>query len=110
MAPLEKSDMEVPDGGLTRDELSCATNLLRHVCRLGIARLEAPEKKIQNIPAARRAELAAELQQILAEYQRLWLLRNRPGGLADSVAVFAPLLKRYQADIWPEPPSKNHHE
>jgi hypothetical protein len=39
--------------------------------------------------------LAAELLRILDEYQRLWLLRNRPGGLADSVAVFAPLLKLY---------------
>ena len=30
--------------------------------------------------------MAAELKQILAEYQRLWLLRNRPGGLADSAS------------------------
>jgi len=110
MAPLEKSDMEVPDGGHIRDDLSCAANLLRHACRLGLARIEAPEKKIENIPAALRAELAAELKLILAEYQRLWLLRNRPGGLADSVAVFAPLLKRYQAAVRSEPPSKNHHE
>jgi hypothetical protein len=110
MAPLEKSDMEVADARLIRDELSCAANLLRHACRLGIARIEAPEKKIENIPAARRAELATGLKRILDEYQRLWLLRNRPGGLADSVAAFAPLLKRYQADVRPEPPSKNHHE
>jgi hypothetical protein len=98
MAPLGKADMDLPDAGLIKDELNCAANFLRHACRLGIARLEAPDKKIVNIPAARRAELAAELKQILVEYQRLWLLRNRPGGLADSVSVFAPLLKRYQAE------------
>jgi hypothetical protein len=110
MAPLDKSDMEAGDAGLIKEELACAANLLRHACRLGIARVEAPEKKIERIPAARRAELAAELRRILDDYQRLWLLRNRPGGLADSVAAFAPLLKRYQADVRPEPPSKNHHE
>jgi hypothetical protein len=103
MAPLGKSAMEVRDAQLIKDELTCAANLLRHACRLGIARIEAPEKKIGNIPAMRRAELAAELEQILDEYQRLWLLRNRPGGLADSVAVFAPLLKCYQAEVRPTP-------
>ena len=105
MAPLGKSNMEVRDAGLIKDDLTCAANLLRHACRLGIARIDAPEKKIENIPEARRAVLAAELKQILDEYQRLWLLRNRPGGLADSVSVFAPLLKLYQAAVPPSSPA-----
>jgi hypothetical protein len=33
-----------------------------------------------------REEAAAELNQIVQRYQQVWLLRNRPGGLSDSVA------------------------
>jgi len=107
MTPLGKADMDVSDAGLIRDELTCTANLLRHACRLGIARLEAPDKKIQNIPAERRAKLAAELSQLLVEFQRLWLLRNRPGGLADSVSVYDPLLKLYKAVVPDKPVDAN---
>jgi hypothetical protein len=96
MAPLGKTAMEGPDAQLIREELLCAANILRHACRLGIARIEAPEKRIEQIPRARRAELAAELEEIIAEYKRLWPIRNRPGGLADSVAGFDSLLARYK--------------
>lgn len=101
MAPLDKASLETSDAQLIKEELRCAANLLRHACRLGIARIEAPDKKKGEIPAARRAELAADLAQILAEYERLWLLRNRPGGLPDSAAHFQPLLDFYRAGEQP---------
>ena len=41
---------------------------------------------------ARRApRLLTELDALLEEHRACWALRSRPGGLSDSLAVFAPL-------------------
>jgi len=47
------------------------SELLVHACRLGRSRLN------HTSPPS--------VEPIVAEHQRLWLARNRPGGLADSV-------------------------
>jgi len=98
MASVEKSSMEVSDSKLVKDELICAANILRHGCRSGIAKIDAPNKKIDGIPRGKRMELAKELEEIIAEFERLWLIRNRPGGLPDSVARFEKILKYYNAE------------
>ena len=41
-----------------------------------------------------RRELDEDMQAIIAEYRQLWLARNRPGGLEDSVGR----LERARAD------------
>jgi hypothetical protein len=50
------------------------------------------------IPSVRRISLWSiskrDLREISVEYQAVWLLRNRPGGLTDSVAR----LERSQRD------------
>ena len=43
-------------------------------------------ERLRHNPAAAPKELVAEVQAWVAEHQRLWLARNRPGGLKDSVA------------------------
>jgi hexosaminidase len=81
MAPLSSVRMAVPDAGLIKREFMNTARLLRHACRrglMGVGALEASEA-----PA-----LAADLGEIIGEYRPLWLARNRPGGLADSVARF----------------------
>ena len=64
----------------------------RHACRLGIARLQTESREIVSIPLEMRQVLARELKEIVVEYRRLWLSRNRPGGLADSVGRMERLL------------------
>jgi hypothetical protein len=63
---------------------------------LAIARLQAPDGKIAGIPPDVRKELAVDLAEIISEHKRLWLLRNREGGLADSAARMERLLELYQ--------------
>ena len=70
-------------------------NLLLHACRLGLARLAAEDQSVVNIPAGTRADLALELDGLLVEYTRLWMARNRPGGLADSLARLEALRDLY---------------
>jgi len=56
--------------------------MLRHACDRG---LNAP-------PAA----LAGQMREIVSEHRRLWLARNRPGGLSDSVRVLEQRRQEYE--------------
>ena len=98
MASLSQARMARPDAELIADEFRNAAALLRHACRLGIARRQADGGEIASIPLETRRALASELEEIVAEYRRLWLRRNRPGGLADSVGRMERLLTLYRSD------------
>jgi hexosaminidase len=67
--------------GLIADEFRNAAAMLRQACRIGRFKL--------NDPAITEAILADEAKKIIAEHRRLWLARNRPGGLEDSVRRLA---------------------
>jgi hexosaminidase len=66
------------DPDLVRREFAHAAAMLRHGARRGLFELGATE------PDAGR--LRAELDAITAEFVALWTIRNRPGGLSDSLA------------------------
>jgi hexosaminidase len=88
MAPLGQARMARPDAALITREYQHTARLLRHACRRGLLALG------QGDEGTLRRELDADMGEIIAEYRTLWLARNRPGGLADSVA----LLERARAD------------
>jgi hexosaminidase len=69
---------ELHDPALVRREFAHAAAMLRHGARRGLFELGATE------PSAGR--LRAELDTITAEFVALWTIRNRPGGLSDSLA------------------------
>lgn len=73
------------DGSLVVDELRNAIALVRLACHDAQARL-AGDGTLSSVPQATRAALASELDPIVERHRELWLARNRPGGLADSVA------------------------
>ena len=70
--------------------------MLAHACRLGMARQKAAGNAVTRIPAGSRKALAADLRAIIAEHKRLWLARNRPGGLPESVGRLTKLLALYE--------------
>jgi len=98
MSPLSKACPERPDARQIADEISNAAAMLRHACSLAIARLQTTDGKISSIPENIRKELAADLKNIITEHRRLWLLRNREGGLVDSAARMERLLETYQTN------------
>jgi hexosaminidase len=65
--------LDRPDATLVRDEFANNARMVRAACLRGLARLGGP------------AEDAGLLALLHSEHQRLWLARNRPGGLADSL-------------------------
>jgi hypothetical protein len=92
----------IPDARCDRDdaalldaEFRLAADLMRHACRLGIARLEAPGKAVVSIPPANRAVLADDLARIADAYRRVWRQRNREGGLRESAGRLERLLALY---------------
>ena len=68
IAPLNRTQMRRADAVLVRDEFALVARMIRH----GIHRVTIGK------------ENAEELHAILDEHRRIWLARNRPGGLADS--------------------------
>jgi hypothetical protein len=52
--------------------------MMRHAARRGLYAIGAPDQSA--------VDLERDLREISIEYQAVWLLRNRPGGLTDSVA------------------------
>ena len=98
MSPLPQARMEHPDAQQIADEVSNAAALLRHACCLAIARLQTTDGKIDSMPENICKELAADLRKIITEHKRLWLLRNREGGLVDSAARMEKILELYQTN------------
>jgi hexosaminidase len=76
--PLEKARCARPDSDLIHHEFRLAERMLRHsVMR---ARLAAGREDIKQ------AALYVDMKAIIDEYKSVWLSRNRPGGLRDSVS------------------------
>jgi hexosaminidase len=96
MAKLKQVKMARPDAKVYLDEVANAARLLRFATELAIEWKQTDEGKVKAIDAKRRAELADELKQIIAEHKRLWVIRNRVGGLADSVAKMEMVLNELE--------------
>jgi hypothetical protein len=77
------------DAGLIRDEFINQAAMVRHACRRVRFVLAWGAGKL-TAAARRRAlkALLAEARDIMKEHRRLWLARNRVGGLSASLGVF----------------------
>jgi hypothetical protein len=88
-AGLPPAQFGRPDADLLAREFAQTVRLLRHASRRGLyAHSPTPE-------LAR--ELEADLRETIGEYRAIWLARNRPGGLDDSVARLERALADYAA-------------
>jgi hexosaminidase len=92
---LREARCDRDDAELLNAEFALGADLMRHACRFGIARLNAPGGSVAAISGPSREVLANDLAPIVAEYQRVWRLRNREGGLRDSVGRLEKLLRLY---------------
>ncbi|HVJ17340.1 MAG TPA: family 20 glycosylhydrolase [Polyangiaceae bacterium] len=97
---LERPDRQNGEVQRGRAELHWAARMLEFCCDLGQARLDGEAvRPLAEIEGGRRAALAHELGALIEEHRKLWLGRNRPGGLADSVAR----LERTRVALAPDP-------
>jgi hexosaminidase len=91
MASLDREQMKDPEAALIREEFHQTAHLLRHACRRALLVLEQDGAKAKRLAR----ELADDLDEIVPEYKRIWLARNRPGGLVDSVARLEAMAEDY---------------
>lgn len=78
---MRRARMDRPDAALIVDEFSHNARMARVACQMGLLLLA------KDTGPAARARLAPAFAAILAEHRRVWLARNRPGGLTDSLRV-----------------------
>jgi hypothetical protein len=87
VAALPNAASTRPDAALLAREFTFVARTLRHACYRGLLVLGAGEKG--------HVALGGELREIINEHRKVWRARNRPGGLAESVARFEKARKDY---------------
>jgi len=78
MTPLGTTQSQRKDAPLLQQEFELTARMMRHAARRGLYASGAPDRSA--------AELDRDLREIIKEYEIVWMMRNRPGGLSDSVA------------------------
>jgi hypothetical protein len=73
---LEGAEATSPDAEIVQKELGHVQNLLKLSAEFGRYKLGGPKPE----------RLSSKIAAIKKEHERVWLLRNRSGGLADSTA------------------------
>ena len=82
------------DGAQLVDEVQWSADLVTLLTHDARARLEG-DGTIGSVQAAQREQFAARLAVLTDHYRELWLARNRPGGLDDSVSWLDNLHRSY---------------
>lgn len=85
VARLDRAKPERADGAWVLEEIRASAELLDLLVDDQRARLRAGGS-VEDVPASERAALATRLEPMMDTHRDLWLRRNRPGGLDDSVA------------------------
>jgi hypothetical protein len=85
---LGEAKMARPDAPLIKDEFRQVANLLRHSAQRLL--LWKGERNLSP------SQLYDDLETLVERQRAIWLGRNRPGGLEDSLARFDVLLKEYR--------------
>ncbi len=81
---IDEARISTPDAATIHDEFLNAARQIELACLLGEARLDLAEGKDISVQAT---AIRRGLEQAISEHRRLWLLRNRPGGLPDSLKM-----------------------
>ncbi len=111
MKRLPQARMQCDDADLIKAQVEHGALTAKGMCRYGILCLQAEDLDVTRGDYKQSKRLLDEFQQtIIPEHRRLWLLRNRPGGLEQSVQSFKhsiKFLKKVHLDhrLWEWDPS-----
>jgi hexosaminidase len=80
---LLDAPMACEDAQIVKAEMKLAVNMAKLGCRIGISRFttSGSMQELKEISASKRKALSTEYENIIKEHQKLWVLRNIPGGL-----------------------------
>lgn len=77
------SPMACEDAKIVKAEMELAVNMSKLACKIGLAKFTGSGsiQELKDVPENKRKALAAEYQKMIEEFKKIWVLRNRPGGL-----------------------------
>ncbi len=88
-AMLDKSQLSRPDSALIYQEIDLTIRMMEHACRRGLTIFGRGN---YNHPQQRLRELSS----IKADFKRIWMERNRIGGLTESLDRFNIISQEYK--------------
>jgi hypothetical protein len=88
MGRLDGARMDRPDAGVIAEEYRNSARMLVHGCRRGRWLLDKASEDVVS--------MAADMREIMGHHRRLWLARNRVGGLQDSTGRLEARLAEYR--------------
>ena len=97
-ASVGRAGVRRPDAARLVDELHWTIDVLALMTDDARARV-AGDGTLSSVPEQLRGELAARLDALTDQHRALWLARNRPGGLPDSVAWLDNLNAAYRTGV-----------
>lgn len=98
MKPLPKVKMKRKDSALIVREFQWAANILKFACDFGIAQLKAgSDTPINKISQNAKTQLTNDLLILIDQHKKIWLERNRLGGLDDSTNRLRRVLNMLEA-------------
>ena len=86
---LNELNLDRPDAVLIHAELKLTIQMLQHACKRALL-IFSDDKNIQT------NQMLREISDIKSIFADLWMKRNRPGGLQDSLARFNTIIEEYQ--------------
>jgi len=97
LARIANSRGRRPDADLLTAEMRFTADVQRWCARFGIARLDAGAGvPVEGLAPAVRRSLADELRALEEAHSRVWLARDRPGGLDESLRWFRRVRARLE--------------
>ena len=82
---LVNAPMTIEDSEIIKAEMTLAVNMAKLACKIGLARFTVPNHELEKVSASIKMALSVEFENVIKEHKKLWILRNRPGGLDSSV-------------------------
>ncbi|MFX0063993.1 MAG: hypothetical protein ACFFC7_17625, partial [Candidatus Hermodarchaeota archaeon] len=90
LRPLKNTDMDRKDADLIIKEFQWVADILKFACEYGVARINAGiDIPISEIPSETKSILAKKLTVLIDQHRQIWLERNRPGGLDNSITYLS---------------------
>lgn len=96
---LKSSSMVGDDRELTIEEVTHGISILKHSCNMIVAKLKSGDNGLEYIDENVLQNLHNDIKIIIENHNKLWIKKNRKGGLADSSEKFEKIMLAYEKAI-----------
>ncbi|MBS2210971.1 family 20 glycosylhydrolase [Carboxylicivirga mesophila] len=93
---LERCPAYNKEQQLLIEELQLAAGFARHSALMAKERLLLPDNKMSHASDSVKETMQEDWDALLAQFRRLWMQRNRSGGLQNSLRGFEPIENAYR--------------